>query len=106
MAMNEYDEFISSLESLGEEQTRLKLSQGIWANRRRKWAEDWLSQQQASRASNREEDHLHLAREANKIARAAQEDSQSAKRISIIAIVVSAAMTIIVAIIQWYGQKP
>lgn len=41
--MPEYDGFIASLEALGEPEVRSKLSQGVWASKRKQWADDWLS---------------------------------------------------------------
>lgn len=104
--MNEFDEFIKTLASLGEEEVRQKLSQGVWANRRKTWAQDWLANQDASRENHRAEQELVLSRDANEIARSALNVSRSAKLISIIAIVVSAVTAIIVAVIQFIGQKP
>lgn len=104
-AMSEFEEFTETLASLGEEEVRRKLSQGVWANRRKIWAQDWLNNLDASRADRREEKDLALSQEANEIARSALKVSQSAKTISIIAMILSAAIGIIVAVIQFIGQK-
>ena len=106
MPMSEFEEFTETLVSLGEEEVRRKLSQGVWANRRKTWAQDWLANFDTSQANHRAEQDLALSREANEIARSALSVSRSAKTISIIAIMVSAATAIIVAVIQFLGQRP
>lgn len=103
--MSEFEEFTETLASLGEEEVRRKLSQGGWANRRKIWAQDWLNNLNASRTDRREEKDMALSQEANEIARSALKVSQSAKIISIIAMILSAAIGIIVAVIQFIGQK-
>lgn len=104
--MSKYEEFTKALVSFGEEDVRLKLSQGVWANRRKTWAQDWLANQDASRENHRAKQELDLSREANEIARSALNVSRSARFISIIAIVVSVVTAIVVAVIQFIGQKP
>lgn len=104
--MSEFEEFTKTLASLGEEEVRQKLSQGVWANRRKTWAQDWLANQDASRENHIAEQELGLSRDANEIARSALDVSRSARLISIIAIVVSAVTAIVVAVIQFFSQKP
>lgn len=96
--MSEFEEFTEGLASLGEEDVRRKLSQGVWANRRKTWAQNWLDNLAALQADRRAEKALALSEEANGIAR-------NAKNISIIAIIVSVATAIIVSVIQFIGQK-
>lgn len=104
--MEEFDEFIEKLAALGEEEVRRKFSQGVWANRRKTWAQDWLSKLEASRTNDRAEKDLALSAEANDIARSALGVARHARTISIIAIIVSALVAIAVAILQFVGQKP
>ena len=104
--MSEFEEFEQNLASLGEDEVRRKLSQGVWANRRKTWAQNWLANVEASRATSHAEQDLALSREANEIARSALEISRSAKVISVVAIVVSTLTAIAVAIIQLVAQKP
>ena len=103
--MSKFDEFTETLASLGEDAVRRKLSQGLWANQRKTWAQEWLDNLDASRAHKRAEKDLALSEEANEIERSALEEARSAKRISIIAIALSTATVIIVAVIQFLGQK-
>ena len=105
MPTSEFDKFIQNLASLGEEEVRRKLSQDVWANRHKTWTQNWLTDLESSRTSQRTEKELALAEEANEIARSALKVSHSAKTISIIAILLSAAVAIIVAVIQFIGQK-
>jgi len=44
--MSDYQEFIAGLVELGEAEVRAGLAQGIWANRRKSWAEQWLRDQE------------------------------------------------------------
>ena len=106
MPMSEFEEFTGTLVTIGEEEVRRKLSQGDWANRRKTWAQNWLANFDTSQANHRAEQDLALSREANKIARSALGVSRSARTISIVAIVVSATTAIIVAVIQFFGQRP
>ena len=66
--MSEFDEFIASLSTLGVDEVRSRLSRGSWANRRKSWAQDWLSAQGSARVDTREEETLAIAKEANRIA--------------------------------------
>ena len=104
--MDEFKEFIETLATLGEEEVRQKLSQGVWANRRKTLAQDWLSDLEASRTNDRAERGLAQSAEANDIARSALGVARSAKTISIVAIIVSALVAIVVAVLQFIGQKP
>lgn len=69
MPTSEFDDFIQNLASLGEEKVRQNLSQGVWANRHKTWVQDWLTNLESSRTSQRAEKDLALAEEANEIAR-------------------------------------
>ncbi len=81
--MSEFEEFIETLASQGEEEVRRKLSQGVLTNRRKTWAQEWINNLDASRADRRAEKDLALSQEANEIARSALEVSRNAKTISI-----------------------
>ena len=37
--MSEYDDFVASLEALGEPEVKSKFSQGVWASKRKQWVE-------------------------------------------------------------------
>ena len=104
--MDEFEKFIETLAVLGEEEVRRKLSQGVWANRRKTWAQDWINNLDASRENDREEKNLAHSAEANNIARSALGVARSAKTISIVAMILSAVVAIIIAVIQFVGQKP
>ena len=104
--MDEFETFIETLAALGEEEVRQKLSQGVWANRRKTWAQDWINNLDTSRAHDRAEEDLALSADANEIARSALGVARNAKTISIVAMILSAAVAIIVAVIQFVGQKP
>jgi hypothetical protein len=104
--MDEFEKFIETLVALGEEEVRRKLSQGVWANRHKTWAQDWIDNLDASRATDRAEKDLALSAEANDIARSALGVAKSAKTISIVAMILSAVVAIVVAVIQFVGQKP
>lgn len=104
--MDEFEQFTETLAALGEEEVRQKLSQGVWANRRKTWAQDWINNLEASRNNDRAEKNLALSAEANDIARSALGVARAAKTISIVAIIVSALVAIAVAVIQFAGQKP
>ena len=103
--MSEFEEFTESLTSLGEEEVRRKLSQGVWANRRKTWAQEWIANLDISRADGRAERDIALSREANEIARSSLDIARSAKTISIIAMILSAAVAIGVAVVQIIAQK-
>lgn len=104
--MDEFETFIETLAALGEEEVRQKLSQGVWANRRKTWAQGWINNLDTSRAHDRAEEDLALSADANEIARSALGVARNAKTISIVAMILSAAVAIIVAVIQFVGQKP
>ncbi len=103
--MSEFEQFTETLVSLGEEEVARKLSQGVWANRRKEWAQSWIANLDSSRADSRAEKAIALSKEANEIARASLEVARSAKTISIVAMVLSAAVAIAVALVQIFGQK-
>lgn len=103
--MSEFKEFTETLVSLGEEEVRRKLSQGVWANRRKEWAQNWIANLDSSLADNRAERDIALSKEANEIARASLGVARSAKTISIVAMILSAAVAIAVALGQIFGQK-
>lgn len=104
--MSEFEDFTKTLEALGKDKVRHMLSQGVWASRRKNWAQEWLDDLDYERENRRAEKHLALSEEANEIARSALKISRSAKIISIAAIVISTITSIIVAAIQFLGQKP
>ena len=103
--MSEFEDFINTLASLGEQEVREKLSQGVWANRRKSWAEDWIRDLDVSRVNTRAEVELALSREANEIAKSSLTVARSAKNISLAAIVISIFVAITVALLQAFGQK-
>lgn len=87
--VSDFDEFIASLSALGVDEVSSRLSSGSWANRRKSWAQDWLSAQESARKEVREEaslivaaDDNAVAREANDIARLAREDAREANDIA------------------------
>jgi len=49
--MNEFDEFKKELLKFGVTEVGAKLSQGVWASHRKKWAQDWLASQRQARES-------------------------------------------------------
>lgn len=83
--MYEYTVFIAALGSKGVDEVRSKLSRGDWANKRKKWAQDWLVEQDSKLEAQRGDTALAIAaadsasareaidvsREDNKIAHAA-----------------------------------
>jgi hypothetical protein len=101
--MAEYDEFIASLELLGEPEVRSQLSQGVWASRRKQWAEDWLSHTENSRQEARDEIALSISKEANSTAKSALRISKIALFAAIAAAILGAAATLIAAFI---GKPP
>ena len=103
--MSEFEEFTETLVSLGEEEVRRKLSQGVWANRRKEWAHEWITNLDISRADSRAERDIALSKEANEIARSSLGVARSAKTISIIAMILSAVVAIGMALVQIMGQK-
>jgi len=103
--MSEFEEFTESLVSLGEDEVRRKLSQGVWANRRKSWAQEWIENLEVLRADGRAERDIALSKEANEIARSSLGVARSAKTISIIAMILSAVVAIGVAVVQIMGQK-
>jgi len=110
--MSEFEEFTKSLETLGEDDVRAKLSQGVWANRRKSWANDWLRANEASRAEEKEAATLSLAeegntaaREANKIARDNLRAVKSAKNAAWAA-AVAAIIAAVCAVITYLQSKP
>lgn len=85
--MKEYDEFIEMLERIGEVEVKSRLSQGVWASRRKQWAVDWLAANETARKEARDEIALSISKEDNKIAK-------SSLRLSMVAIVVAVATAI------------
>ena len=98
--MPEYDDFIDSLEALGEGEVESKLSQGVWASRRKQWVEDWLAGNEASRQVARDEMALSLSKEANAIAKSAFRIARAAIVVAIAAAILGAVATIIAAFVS------
>lgn len=103
--MSEFEEFVATLESLGEDEVRRNLSQGIWANRRKAWAQDWIANLDASQEDSRAETSIALSKEANEIARSSLGVARTAKTISVVAMILSAAVAIAVALAQFFAQR-
>lgn len=98
--MSEYDDFIESLGALGEPEVRSRLSQGIWASRRKQWAEDWLSKNEGVRQEVRDEMALSISKEANSIAKSALRVSKFAFVAAIAAAILGAVATLIAAFVN------
>ena len=98
--MSEYEDFIASLEALGEPEVRSKLSQGVWASRRKQWADDWLSKSEGARQEVRDELALSISKEANSIAKSALRVSKFAFVAAIAAAILGAAATLIAAFVS------
>lgn len=103
--MNDFDDFIRTLSSLGETEVREKLSQGVWSSRRKSWAENWLSDLETARANTLADTELALSKEANEIARSSLAVARSAKTIALAAVILSVVTALAVALVQWLGQK-
>lgn len=110
--MSEFEELITTLESLGEDDVRAKLSQGAWANRRKLWVEDWLRTKEGSRAAERDAVVLSLAaegnttaREANKIAQDNLHAVKSAKNAAWVA-AIAAIVAVLCAVVTYIQAKP
>lgn len=97
--MSEYDEFIASLQVLGESDVRSKLSQGVWASKRKQWVEDWLSQAESSRQEIKDETALSISKEANSIAKSALRVSKFALISAVVAAILGVVATLIAAFI-------
>ena len=95
--MSEYDDFVASLEAIGEPEVKSKLSQGVWASKRKQWAEDWLSKNEGVRQEVRDEMALSISKEANSIAKSALRVSKFALVAAITAAILGAAATLIAA---------
>ncbi|WGG49632.1 hypothetical protein [Rugamonas sp. DEMB1] len=67
--MSEQEDFFFELESIGEGDVRVKLSQGVWANRRKSWAEGWLQSRMDLGLKARAALDLSLAADSNATAR-------------------------------------
>ncbi len=98
--MPEYEDFIASLEALGEAEVKSKLSQGVWASRRKQWVEDWLVGNEASRQEARDEMALSLSKEANAISKSALRISRAAIVVAIAAAILGTVATIIAAFVS------
>ena len=98
--MPDYDDFIASLETLGEPEVRSKLSQGVWASRRKQWVEDWLSKIEGSRQETRDVMALSISKDANSIAKSALRISKFALITAIAAAILGAAATLIAAFLD------
>lgn len=103
--MGDYDEFIASLTSLGEAEVSTKLAQGVWANRRKFWAEGWLQARAAKRDAGNTKVGLETAQEANAIAAANLKASRSSKNAAWVA-AIAAIVAAICAIVAIVYSKP
>jgi hypothetical protein len=112
--LKDYDPFIKTLESLGEEQVSSLLSAGKWTDPKKRWASDWLNRKVSLKRDAREEETLSIAKDANRIASealtvardeaaAAANSARWAKIAAIIAAtaaIISVATTIIMAFLS------
>lgn len=106
--MSEFEEFNATLQSLGEDDVRTKLAQGVYANKRKSWAENWLRAKEASHAAETEAAALSLAgegnvtaREANNIAKEnlkAVKSARNAAWAAAIAAIIAAACAVITSL--------
>ena len=87
--MNEHDDFLRSLDEMGEEQAKRILSRGAWNPRRTAWAQGWLESLNDARSERSNRDSLAIARSAKNAAWAAAIAAIIAIPIAIGAMVIS-----------------
>lgn len=69
--MAEHDEFLTSLDEMGEEQVKRVLARGAWNQRRTRWAQGWLEAVNDTRSERSNRESLTIARSAKNAAWAA-----------------------------------
>ncbi len=111
--MSEFKDFNASLEALGEAEVREGLAQGIWANKRRSWAEHWLYSREAERAAHHQEAEFALAtedsatgKEANEIAKASLEAARMSKNAAWVAAAAAIIAAVFAAMSYFNVPKP
>ena len=80
LRMTEFDDFTEKLEAHGARDVRAKLTQGVWANRRKAWAEKWLAHGASDEANCKSATALSLAADGNATAKAANTIAEDALR--------------------------
>ena len=110
--MNEYEDFIASLAALGEAEVRTKVAQGVWANKRKFWAEGWLRSKETEQAGYNQATALALAaddtaaaKKANEIAQSNLEATRSEKNAAWVA-ALAAVVAAIFAALAYVFSKP
>lgn len=68
---DEHDQFMTSLDGMGEEQVKRILARGAWNERRTKWAQAWLEALNDTRSERSNRESLAIARSAKNAAWAA-----------------------------------
>ena len=102
--MSDYHEFIAGLVELGEAKVRANLAQGIWANRRKSWAERWLHDEELKLSAATKVAGVSSAREANAIAQSSLNTARSAKTAAWVA-ALSVVIAAVVALLVYFGIK-
>lgn len=103
--MGKYDQFIAMLASLGEAEVRARLAQGVWANRRKTWAEQWLLAKDVEQDRSSRGASISSAQEANATARASLKVARSAKNAAWVA-AFAAVIAAIFAALAYVASKP
>lgn len=103
--MGKYDQFIAMLASLGETEVRARLAQGVWANRRKTWAEQWLLAKGVEQDRSSQGATISSAQEANATARASFKVARSAKNAAWVA-AFAAVIAAIFAVLAYAASKP
>ena len=81
---SEFDNFQEMLEGLGEPEVTKRISQGVWADRRKDWADAWLVQMASTRqeaARFEDSEVAKSAKEAAWVAARASSDAAASARI-------------------------
>jgi hypothetical protein len=110
--VNDFEELIAMLESQGVAEVRARLSQGVWANRRKSWVEDWLRKKEGEHEAEGKAEALLIAmegnitaQEANKIAQDNLHAMKSAKNAAWIA-AIAAIVAALCAVVTYIPAKP
>jgi hypothetical protein len=48
-SMDNRDDFLAAIERHGEEYVKARIKAGLWSAKHRKWASDWLAEQERKR---------------------------------------------------------
>ena len=102
--MSDYHEFIAILIELGEAKVRVNLADGLWANRRKSWAEQWLRGEELKLDVATKVAGVSSAREANVIAQLSLNAARSAKNAAWVA-ALAAVIAAVVAVLVYLGVK-